>query len=602
MTVPRLIADLVLRTTRFEEGANNARKSGKALKNDLTKSLGGVSGAFNTAIKDVATFNGALASIASVGGIALLAKNAIDAADRFDELSERLGVSAEELQKFQYAAKLGGVEAEQLETAITKLNSGIAEGNLPYKNTSDALLDIADRVKNASNNIERASIVNDAFGNKLGAKLIPFLIKGSDGIRLMGQEAEKLGLVFSDQTTKAAAEFNDQLDVLGMSISKNFQQGMLSGFVDSSGQIRDIYTDPDFIAGLQEVGRLFGLIAKAGLQLAQVPAYLKAIFIELPSKAGEGLGNLASGRGLTANNPNVSFQRPQTVDQATFLNKPSGGMGQTAKDLEERSKKLREINDEIAREVTLTAIKADNYGLAESAINRAIKAKEIELKLANQGITLSQSERDSIQQKLDLLEQQEQKLSDLEKTQKEAQKADERRQQAITQLGYAFESAFEDAIINGGKLSDVLNALLQDIIRLIVRTQITAPLIEGLFGSSSGGGGGGGGIGGLLSSFLPSFDVGTDRVPRDMIAKIHKDEMIIPADEANAMRNGGGGNVSVKVNNFTNARVQTNAIESQNGTELSVTIDQIMADNIIRQGSRTNQALKSVSNRSLIKR
>ena len=35
---------------------------------------------------------------------------------------------------------------------------------------------------------------------------------------------------------------------------------------------------------------------------------------------------------------------------------------------------------------------------------------------------------------------------------------------------------------------------------------------------------------------LASFDVGTDRVPADMIAQIHKDEMIIPATQANTIR------------------------------------------------------------------
>jgi hypothetical protein len=56
-----------------------------------------------------------------------------------------------------------------------------------------------------------------------------------------------------------------------------------------------------------------------------------------------------------------------------------------------------------------------------------------------------------------------------------------------------------------------------------------------LFGGG-GGGGGGGGIGSMLGglfggggSFFPSFDVGTNYVPNDMLAQIHKGEMIVPA-------------------------------------------------------------------------
>lgn len=45
------------------------------------------------------------------------------------------------------------------------------------------------------------------------------------------------------------------------------------------------------------------------------------------------------------------------------------------------------------------------------------------------------------------------------------------------------------------------------------------------------------GLSSWFSSLL-SFDVGTDRVPHDMVAQIHKDEMIIPASEANMIRSG----------------------------------------------------------------
>ena len=51
---------------------------------------------------------------------------------------------------------------------------------------------------------------------------------------------------------------------------------------------------------------------------------------------------------------------------------------------------------------------------------------------------------------------------------------------------------------------------------------------------------------------LPSYDVGTDRVPEDQIAQVHKDEMIIPANLANKIRNrtttaGGSTNINVKM-------------------------------------------------------
>ena len=53
-------------------------------------------------------------------------------------------------------------------------------------------------------------------------------------------------------------------------------------------------------------------------------------------------------------------------------------------------------------------------------------------------------------------------------------------------------------------------------------------------------GGGGGGLGGITSmlGMLAMFDSGTDSVPRDMIAQIHKGEIIVPAAQSHDIRSG----------------------------------------------------------------
>lgn len=130
--------------------------------------------------------------------------------------------------------------------------------------------------------------------------------------------------------------------------------------------------------------------------------------------------------------------------------------------------------------------------------------------------------------------------------------------------------------------------------------------IAGLFSSlsSSGStGGDGGGIGSSISSFfdaLPSFDVGTNYVPHDMIAQIHKGEAIVPE----AYNDGGGSSTPIQVNIINNAgaKVSSNSQQQNGTTSINVMIDQAIADNISSPGSKTNQALTAFSNRTTVKR
>ena len=54
-------------------------------------------------------------------------------------------------------------------------------------------------------------------------------------------------------------------------------------------------------------------------------------------------------------------------------------------------------------------------------------------------------------------------------------------------------------------------------------------------------------LGSVMSAFISSFAVGADNIPHDMVAQIHKGEMIVPAAGAEAIRSGklGGSQVNL---------------------------------------------------------
>ena len=194
----------------------------------LRKELGSLDSIAKTAFS--------LGGVISAAGLIAYTKTIIDAADALDEMSERTGVSVENLGRLQYAAKLSGVESEQLgkslqalsgeivaaaggsESAIAKFKRlGISVQDATTKQirpANEVLLDLADAFALLPEGAERSARSAELFGGKLGGVMVPFLAQGRAGIQALGDEIERLGGLMSAETAKAAAEFNDNLDRL----------------------------------------------------------------------------------------------------------------------------------------------------------------------------------------------------------------------------------------------------------------------------------------------------------------------------------------------------------------------------------------------------
>jgi hypothetical protein len=257
---------------------------------------------------------------------------------------------------------------------------------------------------------------------------------------------------------------------------------------------------------------------------------------------------------------------------------------------ETQSDTYDKIISNLQKEAQQLGLQVELYGQKAGLQEKNRKELEINNQLQEAGIRLNAEQQKQIKGYLDKIETQTDALDTLNQKTEEAAEKERMRAQALNELGFAFQSNFEDAILAGKKLSDVLDSLLQDILRLMVRTQITQPIAN--FVSGSGGAGGGG-----LFSFvrgLFGFAGGIDNVPYDMVARIHQGERVLTADENRAFSSGmmgGGGDVTVNITNNSSAQVSSSSSNGANGAELNILIDQAVADNITRPGSRTNRAL-----------
>ena len=95
------------------------------------------------------------------------------------------------------------------------------------RSTSSVLFDLADHFKTMPNGIEKTSMVMQIFG-KNGMALLPFLSKGAEGLKELGIEADKAGVVLNDKDLKATKEatlakrhLHEAIEGLQISLGRN---------------------------------------------------------------------------------------------------------------------------------------------------------------------------------------------------------------------------------------------------------------------------------------------------------------------------------------------------------------------------------------------
>jgi TP901 family phage tail tape measure protein len=199
-----------------------------------TTSLQSLDKGISTAKASLGAMAVALIGAFSVRAFAGFISQQIDVGDALDKTSKRLGVSTDELQKFQYAADLSGVSAEQAATALGFLNKNMgealgggseqvkafaelgvtlkdAQGNV--RELGDVVPELADGFAKMGSQQERTAAAMRLFGRS-GAQLLPLLTQGSGAINEMNQQFEDLGLGIDQDFIDKSAEAKDAISRL----------------------------------------------------------------------------------------------------------------------------------------------------------------------------------------------------------------------------------------------------------------------------------------------------------------------------------------------------------------------------------------------------
>jgi hypothetical protein len=248
-----------------KEGQQAFKKIEKGSK-DASGGLGSLTDRARSLSKSLKLLAVVSAGVAAIGGIAVLTKKSIEAADALAKTADKLGVNVEALQELRFAAQLAGVEQNtfdmglqrfirrvgeaakgtgEAKEALETMGIALRDNNGNVRAAEDLLNDVADALKNTEDPAERLRLAFKLFDSE-GVALVNVLAKGSDELEKTRQRARDLGIVLDEDLIRNAENAKDQLDTLSKVVSANLSQALLGLaplIADASSLLAELASD-----------------------------------------------------------------------------------------------------------------------------------------------------------------------------------------------------------------------------------------------------------------------------------------------------------------------------------------------------------------------
>ena len=222
MEIFKLFGSIMVNSSEAENSISKTGEKAEGLATKLGKGI-------TTAAKWGAGI--AAGATAAAGAMLGVANKAAETADVIDKMSQKIGLSKEAYQEWDYAMGQSGVDIGVMQNGVktlTSLMDKAKDGNASAKasfdqlgvsiyDSSGALKSQEDMMKEAimsladmEDSTERAKLATELFG-RAGTELEPLLNSGSAGIQELMDRAHELGLVMSDDAVSAGVKFGDTL-------------------------------------------------------------------------------------------------------------------------------------------------------------------------------------------------------------------------------------------------------------------------------------------------------------------------------------------------------------------------------------------------------
>lgn len=253
----------------------------------LSSQISGVGDKITGAGRALAPFSAAAGAAITAAGT--LGVKAASAGAEIDDLSLRLGISAEKVQEYQYVTAQAGVEWAVFEKALIKARAAIVDLSAGTINNAskalqslglriedfdskEAMFDgIIDALAGMEDKTLQTAYANEIFGDKIANQMLPFLNAGADAINQFKSEFATIAPLTNEQVS-ALASLDDTLYLVKESV-KNAALQLGASFAPLIKSIADSIQN-NLVPKLQKLAEWFN-----SLSLSQQQFALKALLV-----------------------------------------------------------------------------------------------------------------------------------------------------------------------------------------------------------------------------------------------------------------------------------------------------------------------------------
>lgn len=277
-----------------------------------------------------AALGGLATRFLSVAAITAFTRSLINTADRLADTAAQIGITTQQLQEFQYAARATGGNAEQMANALGLLNDRLGDAakgegelaelmrefNIPMGDAVQVLNDFADVTQKVATQSDKARIATALFG-RAGKDNITFLEQGSQGLSDLAAEAHKLNQVWDAETLARLDGMNESLNNLSAAFT-SIAAGPIAAFAQGLADIFNYLNGPDsLITKLDTLGKVIYNITPGGIAQRVTTG-------RFPFHANDGRGGQAPTDPLALSANDLAALAQGTPGRAAVPAKPGG--------------------------------------------------------------------------------------------------------------------------------------------------------------------------------------------------------------------------------------------------------------------------------------